>query len=301
MKFSNVLSPISDHDFFDKYWNKKPLLMKGFEEKFKELPSSQKLPSMCIGKLNDNYWEQSNNLSAQITSANSNGQLIHLNNVPISMYAQLYNTGHSLCFNDVSSANKKLKELAEDVSNVCEFNNNAIITCYLSPPNTTGVLHYDCQHTFFIQSEGVKYWRISDKPAIKNPHENFLYHNADQEYFNDMKDKGYEILLPSDCGYRDIILNKGDFLYLPPGYYHSAQTKKEKSFHYTLTLETISFWNFIMSSLHLGFLKNCSEFNEDIRSLPDSDRNKHFSTQLEEFKKMVNNLSVKDMENILKK
>jgi len=56
-----------------------------------------------------------------------------------------------------------------------------------------------------------------------------------------------------------------------------------------------------MSKVHLDFIKNCSEFNKDIRGLPVNDRDKHFSKQLEKFKKLVNNLSIKEMEDILKK
>ncbi len=296
MKLDDIFHPVTKAEFFNKYWNKKPAVIKGSDQKFVDLPPSSDLPTMCVGKLDENYWQQTSNLSAQASTINKDGKIVQLNNVPISMYAQLYNSGYSICFSDVSYSNHKLKELVEDASDLSQFRSNIVITCYITPPNSNGILHYDHQHVFFLQREGVKYWRISETPAVRNPFENFLYPNADQEYFDEMKNKGYEISIPSDCGFQDIKLETGDLLYMPPGYYHIQQTKEHKSFHYTLTFDTVSFWSLFMSSLHLKFLKNCSEFNDDIRILENENRKQFLEKQLEKLKKEIDSLTIEDIE-----
>lgn len=300
MKLDDIFKPVDKIEFFKKYWNKEPTVIKGDDQKFIDLPPSSDLPAMCAGKLDDSYWYQTQNLSAHASTVNKDGKLVQLNNVPISMYAQLYNSGYSFCFNDVSQADNQLKDLIEDASNLSEFRSNISVTCYIAPPNSNGILHYDHQHVFFLQREGVKYWRISEKPAIRNPFENFLYPNADQEYFDEMNKKGYEISIPANCGFQDIKLEAGDVLYMPPGFYHVQHTREKKSFHYTLTLDTVSFWTLFMSSLQLEFLKNCSSFNDDIRMMKNENRREFLSANLGKMKKALDSLTVEDLEKVFK-
>jgi len=293
---TKILDPITKREFFTNYWNQKPLVVKGSGHKFDDLPPKSALPKMSSGSLDDNYWSETSNLTAHASTVNGNGKLVQLNNVPISMYAQLYNSGYSLCFNDVSYADERFRELVEDTQSLSDLRASVSVTCYLSPPNSNGVLHFDHQHVFFMQREGAKYWRVSENPAIKNPVENFLYPNADQEYLDEMELKGYAISVPSQCGFQDIKLETGDLLYMPPGFYHAPHTQESNSFHYTLTLDTVSFWNMLMSSMRLELLKNCSSFNYDVRVLGQADRKRFFERQLEKIKTEINSMTVEDIE-----
>lgn len=301
MKFDDIISPESRRDFFSEYWNKKPAVIRGDAQKFDGLPPSSDLPAMCAGTLDQRMWHRTPNLSAEASYAHKDGKIVGLNSVPISMYAQLFNSGYSFCFNDVSHSSESLNGLVKEAATLSEFRSNIVVTCYLTPSRSAGVLHYDHQHVFFLQREGTKYWRISEKAAVKNPYENFLYPNASQTYFDEMEQKGYKISIPAECGFRDIKLEVGDVLYVPPGFYHMHHTKSERSFHYSLTIESVSFWNLFISSLQIEFLKNCSEFNEDIRTLDNQERTAHLEAQLDELKRQIEGLTVEQLENSYKK
>jgi ribosomal protein L16 Arg81 hydroxylase len=296
MRLDDILAPDGRERFFSTCWNRMPTTIRGDREKFDSLPPSSELPAMCIGKLDWEAWQQTSNQSAQATYAQRTGEIVHLSNVPISMYAQLYNSGYSLCFGDVSRSSEVLRRLVADVSSLSALRSNTSVTCYLTPPRSTGVVHFDHQHVFFLQREGTKYWRISERPAVTNPYENFLYLNAGQAYFDEMERRGYRISVPADCGFRDIELTVGDVLYLPPGYYHAHHTEAERSFHYTLTLESVSFWSLFMASMYLEALKHSSGFNDDIRALDTEGRKAHLEAQLGTLRNRIEQLSAEQIE-----
>ena len=85
---------------------------------------------------------------------------------------------------------------------------------------------------------------------------------------------------------------------MPPGYYHMQHTKDASSLHYTLTLDPLSFWGLLNSSLNLELLKNCSTFNEDIRCLDGEERKKFLDSQLRIFKKEINLLTAEHIEKL---
>lgn len=299
MKLAGLFDPfdtLAKDKFFKTYWNKAPIKIVGASDKFSALPSRKLLPAMCTGKLEDNFWKQTTNTSANAIIADKNGDIMQLNNVPISMYSQLYNAGYGLCFQDISASDQELQELVEDTKTLSPFRSDISVTCYLTPPNSNGVLHFDHQHIFLMQREGTKFWRISETPAISNPIQNFVYQNPDQAYLDAMRKKGYAISIPSRCGFQDIKLSAGDLLYLPPGYYHLQHTQEDHSFHYTLTLDTVSFWNLFLSSIQLELLKHSSTYNSDIRMLESGGREKFLAEQLTALKNNINALEVSDME-----
>jgi ribosomal protein L16 Arg81 hydroxylase len=294
LNIEDVLTPLVPSQFLEQVWNQKPFVIRGHKSKLDTLPDSGALPSMCAGSV-DQFWSQTQNFSAQATGTNSTGKIVHLNEVPISMYPQLFNSGYSLCFRDVSKTDKALDQLTLSARDFGSCSSAVSITCYLSPPSSNGILHYDSQHVFFMQREGEKHWRIAERPAIENPLENFIYPNASAEYFDSMKVRGYEIKLPIDCGYQDIVLETGDVLYLPPGYYHVQHTKTLRSFHYTLTLEPTSPRLLFLKELQDIVLRNSTSLNCDIRSFTGEQRDDFLDEQLSKLKELICEISLDDL------
>lgn len=271
MKISDILSPVRQEEFFENYWGKKPLHIPGNVDKFLCLPNVAELPGILAGKIDGSVWHDTHNLKGQAYKHNPDGSVDKFMDVPIGMYTQMFNSGYGLCFNDVSFAISELDEILTEFSDGAEPLGQDSVTCYLTPPDSRGVLHFDNQHVFFVQRVGAKNWRISNQPGISNPFENLIYPSCDKDYFNYMAEKGYNIKLPSECGYRDLTLQQGDVLYMPPGYYHVGNTGDGLSFHYTITIEPISFHSKIYALMHEKARKNSIVINKDLR----------FATQVE--------------------
>jgi ribosomal protein L16 Arg81 hydroxylase len=91
-----------------------------------------------------------------------------------------------------------------------------------------------------------------------------------------MERQGYQILKPNQCGKVIYDLYPKDILYLPPGFYHVAETNEEPSLHFTLTLEPLSFWSEIHKHFFKTLLSDCANMNKDIRMLSSNDARQHF-------------------------
>jgi ribosomal protein L16 Arg81 hydroxylase len=265
MDIGDLLNPISRKDFFENVWGQAPLHITGHLDKFDYLPNISELPGILSGKIEDDSWQGTHNLVGQAYKQNIDGSIDKFMDVPIGMYTQMFNSGYGLCFNDVSFAIPELQKiLAEFLGNSNTVNQDSV-TCYLTPPASRGVLHFDNQHVFFVQRSGTKNWRVSNEPGIKSPFENLIYPSIDSNYFDYLKGKGYQIKLPAECGHTDLTLRQGDVLYLPPGHYHLGNTVDNLSFHYTITIEPVSFHSKIYALMHEKSRRFSSVINKDLR------------------------------------
>ena len=90
---------------------------------------------------------------------------------------------------------------------------------YVSPPNTQGFkCHFDLHEVFVLQVEGTKHWRVF-MPTIEAPIESWHAKDAPD---------------PSVKPYLDVVLRKGDVLYVPRGHWHYATAQDSTSIHVTV-------------------------------------------------------------------
>ena len=260
-----TLNFLSDERPIHDYWNEAIVSFTGKNELSSRLPSKEGLLSSVTGHFVENKWNAglSVNINAsKVIDANNNQQLL---SVELSHCAELFMNGFSLCFGDMSEKIEPLIDLKEEAAKIFGQPELIFITAYLSPPKAIGPLHYDRQHNFFIQREGAKKWSVSSTAAVENPFENLVYSNLDQGFFENMRAAGYVIRTPKECGRNEIILNEGDILYIPPGFYHSPETLENPSLHYTLTIEPANFWNDNNKHLFSLMLGATDLFNRDYR------------------------------------
>jgi len=136
--------------------------------------------------------------------------------------AQKHHTqGHTLLLRFAEKSDLALKNLADDFSN--SFHTEVDIQLYCTPEghNAFG-WHYDVEEVFIIQTRGSKHYQIRQNTIHPNP----LVQS-----------------IPKDLGYEkeksDLVINvtleEGDWLYIPSGWWHKAETKKE-SMHISIGL-----------------------------------------------------------------
>ena len=91
---------------------------------------------------------------------------------------------------------------------------------YCSPANTQGFqCHYDLHEVFVLQVEGTKHWRVF-RPLTDAPVESWNAEAAE------------EVLQTEP--YVDVVLEKGDVLYVPRGHWHYAIAENSVSLHVTV-------------------------------------------------------------------
>ena len=264
-------------------WNSKSLLFSNQDSLCMQLPSVSKLLSFLTGRYENGAWIKRAYASINASKVNLDNSHQQFLSIDIDTAQKLYVDGFSLCFGDLSSAIEDIYALKKQALATFDYEELIAVTAYFSPPRAIGVLHFDRQHNFFIQREGSKRWFVSEKAAIENPYTNLVYSGLSQDFFDDMKAKGYNILLPNQCGKKVYELKPGDVLYIPPGFYHSPETLDHPSLHYTLTIEPACFWEDFNKALFSKMLSSKGKFNLDYRFLNQADKEKLISDCMQYF------------------
>jgi ribosomal protein L16 Arg81 hydroxylase len=274
----NILNIFTQDDFeliSQIHWNKSSYYKASSVKELESLPSKKELVSLINGGFHKSNWVQPMPVNINASKIEPPQPTVQHFNITPSQAHYYYGQGFTLCFGDMSNAIPKIKNLKKSAGVFFEHSNLIMITGYLSPPNSIGVLHFDSQHNIFIQREGIKKWIISQIPAVHSPYDNLIYSGVTEAFLKNMSKAGYDIKTPSQCGKHEVSLEPGDILYLPPGFYHVPETLNEPSLHYTLTIESQSFWKKNNELLFNMLLMNCETLNRDTRFMNASELDVH--------------------------
>jgi bifunctional lysine-specific demethylase and histidyl-hydroxylase NO66 len=242
-----ILAPISLQEFYQKYWEKKPLVVKATaanQGRFDNLLSIQSIKAMT--KKHPQYYGQdinvtkykmaSDGVKRRITldkgSANDEEQatasLVDATEL-WSNYQQNGCTIRLLCPHKHHDAIQALLSNLET-----EFQCMVGANAYLTPPNASQGFapHYDDIEAFCLQLEGSKRWKVY-QPTLSLPRT-----SSEDFTTDDVQSMKLEM---------DIVLEPGDLLYMPRGWIHQACTLKDNNEQHSLhlTVSAMQQWAWI--------------------------------------------------------
>ncbi|MES2525831.1 MAG: cupin domain-containing protein [Bdellovibrionota bacterium] len=129
--------------------------------------------------------------------------------------------GSTLLVRFAERSDSRLREIAEDFAR--SFHTEVDIQLYCTPENHNAFgWHYDVEEVFILQCQGSKHYTIRPNTIHPNP----LLKSIP-------KDQGYE--RESSKTAIQVTLEEGDWLYIPSGWWHRAETRKE-SMHISIGL-----------------------------------------------------------------
>lgn len=129
--------------------------------------------------------------------------------------------GKTLLVRFAERSDSRLKDLAEDFARA--FRTEVDIQLYCTPENHNAFgWHYDVEEVFILQCQGSKHYTIRPNTIHPNPLVKSI-----------PKDQGYERETTTTA--IQVTLEEGDWLYIPSGWWHRAETKKE-SMHISIGL-----------------------------------------------------------------
>ena len=265
-----------------KYWNSEVVKFPNQPAILGSLPGASDLIKCLTGNFSDGNWSSPISVNINASTVLQDGSHQQILGVDVNTARNCYSNGFSLCFGDMADSIDHIARLKLKANEIFGHPELIAVTGYLSPEKAIGVLHFDRQHNFFIQREGSKRWTVSERAAVKNPHENFLYPSVTQAFLGDMKNLGYEIAIPRDCGRKTYDLHPGDVLYIPPGFYHSPETLTNHSLHYTLTVEPACFWKDFNQIMFRKLLASEGKFFADYRFMTESQKSELFRACMSE-------------------
>ena len=278
----DIIKPLSIQNFFEEVYEKQFLYGKQTInpfldvlpsiEYFEELIRSTDLRFPTVSLVENGKSIPYRSYTEIMDCAGINANYVNKNRVPEHLEA-----GGTIVFNNVHLFHPQLRNLKNEIINTfgCTVTG---INAYYTPKRAKGFnLHYDNHDVFVFQIEGGKHWRVYDS-------EKYLPHESEIPERN--LQRGEAIF--------DDFLESGDFLYIPRGFPHEAQTEGTHSLHLTVGLRPIKRINILEE-----FVKQAATL-EKMRETVSKDEFKDPSRLKDSFIDLIQNLddgSIKELFN----
>ncbi|HYN88955.1 MAG TPA: cupin domain-containing protein [Ardenticatenaceae bacterium] len=231
--FARMIAPIEPGEFFDEFWEKRPLIVARNQPDY-----YSKLLSMC-------------DLDRMLASSELRHPTLRLikrdSSVALQRYASdtgiadiekvlaEYQEGATINLNYLHLHWEPLGVLCSHLENI--FYRRVWVNIYLTPPASQGFLpHYDTHDVFILQLAGTKHWRIYDSPTAL-PLRDQYYHAAE---------------FRPDRLLHEVALHAGDLIFLPHGYIHEALTSDCSSLHATVGVEVYTWVDLYSAALEIA-------------------------------------------------
>ncbi|WP_158970058.1 JmjC domain-containing protein [Paraglaciecola sp. L3A3] len=212
-ELNDLLSPVSVAEFVNTYFAKTSVHIEGYEQKFEQIFSWEKLNQAL--KRGENIPDKLYNIKASFAGGEDSGDPHDANEVDHSQVVEVLNSGGTICISNIQMADPFLAKWALAICGQLNFTGTVGINCYISQDGSGFPMHYDARVATTIQIAGKKLWKYSTKAAKPWPKTNAVYQKGKTN--NSAGD------LPQDMDIREVVLSPGDVLCLPAGAWHSAR------------------------------------------------------------------------------
>lgn len=205
---STVLGSHNLDEFLEKFFNRLPLVTSGYAKDYQD-------------HLNWKVIEEILKEKKSILRIVKNAQMVKdYANCSFQEARDYYNSGHSLVIKNSEKSHPLLHNLAVQFSSF--FFGAVDIQVFCTPPQSVGFgWHYDVEDVYIFQTQGSKHFTLRQNTVHPNPTLTSL-----------PKDLGFE-KEKSDL-FVNVTLKEGDWLYIPSGWWHKAETTDEGSMHISL-------------------------------------------------------------------
>ncbi|CAG9770864.1 unnamed protein product [Ceutorhynchus assimilis] len=249
--FKWLIDPVSPREFFDKYWEQKPLLIKRSDTKyFKHVFSSSQLDNI----LRDHPLHFTRNVDVVLYQ---NGKKEVMDEEGRALPAKLWDFYTNGCSIRILNPHTYDQNVHSIIASLQEYFGTMVGTnVYLTPPESQGFApHFDDIEAFIVQLEGTKYWKLY-KPVDKDVLTRDSSTNFKPEVLGDP--------------FMEVELNAGDLLYFPRGTIHEGRTKEDAhSLHITVSVyQHTAYIDLLEQALPAALKKAASENVEFRKGLP---------------------------------
>lgn len=210
-----LLDPVGKEVFFEKYWEKQPLVVKRNQpDYFASLLSFDEIDRV-ITTLDIPY--------PRITLKNANRPItaedytVRGESLDVAKVYQLFAEGSTITLAYLDTVIPALTSLCRTLEG--EFSGPLQANAYLTPPGAQGAKHhYDTHDVFVLQIANSKRWTTYGTP-VELP-------LRDQDFDSSIHDRGTPAL--------DFEVSAGDVAYIPRGVVHDARSSENVSLHITV-------------------------------------------------------------------
>lgn len=262
-KLADLLSPVDPEVFFNRYWNKKALYIKGH-------------PTKLAGLFDRDAFMRAAHSCAdlKVGYTDENGWPAHFNVRP-DQIPEMLAKGKTVCASVVDPGEPRLTAFLNEYRKSFRVAGRFFFNSYLSPHGAGFGLHLDHHPVSILQLDGQKRWWYSSEPGLKQVLSNVSFPAGRDA----LKLPWVTVERPAEDSLCEVVLNAGDVLYLPKGCWHRAQAIGH-SLGLTLAMESVSLLDLIQAALLPKF--NTVAFRDALPGYPLADQTQEMPSELEE-------------------
>lgn len=247
LSLERVLDPVSPVQFFDEYWEQKPLhLSRDDTSHYGDLLSLESLDSLLAQGHDEG-------MSISLSELDENG------NADVQEFGGNRPANHDLIYSSFAEgATVRTRDMERYLDLGQQFTADlekwtsapVQINMYLTPQKSKGFnTHQDGHDVMILQTAGKKHWRVYEDP-LELPSDRVV--DGRDDLFNTRPQNRTvpaepvpDDLTPS----LDVTLEPGDFLYIPRGFYHDARTTGDLSMHLTVGIYVLTWHDATVKAL----------------------------------------------------
>jgi ribosomal protein L16 Arg81 hydroxylase len=260
LSFADITSPVAADDFLARYWTRRAVHLRDarrtFDDQFGWPALNALLNSGDLTYPTTVVSREERVIPADEFTTGGDGRTVN-----VAAVMKLFREGASFSIRGADSHWPPLKSII-----ACLYDTlfeTVHTNVYCSPANTQGFrCHYDLHEVFVLQIEGTKHWKVFD-PTTDFPVEPW---------------KQEDVPDASATPYIDVVLGKGDVLYVPRGHWHYAIAQDSPSLHITVGVtcrkgETLLDWLATELRAQAGWRRNVPAMGGPTADgrLPESD------------------------------
>jgi ribosomal protein L16 Arg81 hydroxylase len=234
MEFAALIAPIEERTFFDTYWERQPLHLRGEDSgRFEWLLSLADIDRLLIdyGRAQpmDIRLAKYEDGREESLDPGSDQTALDVDRI-FSAYAE----GYTVNLNHLPQRHAPARELSTSLSKT--FGCTVTVNAFLTPASACGFpLHFDTHDVLILQVEGAKSWQVHP-PHFRLP----------------TKTHTPPLVLSPQTAHpaiMDVVLEAGDVLYVPRGFGHHASTNDRPSLHLTVGFHTFTVFDLVEAAL----------------------------------------------------
>jgi len=199
---SEILAPVPVEEFVESYFQKRPLVVHGPDDKFDHL--------FRTSDFKDNL--------DKVDEIRAVFPLLRQAHIGIADIPDMLRAGASICVTGMEQAHETLGRMTAAVGARLHYTGRITVRAYLSPQGRGFDMHFDARVASTLQVSGRKRWWYQVDPKTRYPKKN----SPHTEY---LKEAGFDP--PDKSEMQSVILSPGDFLCLPAGAWHCAQAEED--------------------------------------------------------------------------
>lgn len=245
LSLEDLIAPTTLHDFFNRIWEKSLLLLRRNDSTYYNSLMTLADFDSCLHSAMD-----SPSKMLQVIAPPGSGrksQLTTAAGIPRDRLYEAYLSGNSIRLIDVEKYWPPIDRLLASMRE--SFAGQVGANVFLTPPGSQAfAVHFDPVDSFIVQLAGSKKWHIWE-PTYLQP----MAIPISERYLDKIIEKCEEDKL-TPC--EEVLLEAGDVMYMPRGFYHKAIAQDELSLHITLYIRPLYWLDFFRRALELAGIEH---------------------------------------------